>query len=384
MSSNFPLKVAVISFLSMAAIILIPVQFIFYPFWGLGEVPGALRFAFTHLGWPNQQYYATWLPCVDLAGSVCWMVALTLLMFAGMHLAGMMWLFAAACRVTAAVINIYAGTMPGNFSINLIEGAAWLLFCSFGLIIIGAFCGIIWGVRPREGVRNGGCMAFCCPKGDEERRWRVKKSIDGGHCCKIGYPCSCPSDCPKSCGSTWIGDNKFLYWIWGVLFAGGLAVYLLGTAFYAFWAVAQFDPSSRIFAWTHQSWPTQYFLMKPFVPWMLISGMIALFIDACIIFIGGLHGQGFFAVLGTGFLLSAHVLQYIYGTDGDYDLSHLETSMWFQVVGFISIVFAFVGMLAFGFEPHGSLKSLKEKLKSRRSGNAADDDASARRPINSA
>jgi len=333
-------------------------RFVFYPMWSLNQIPGATSFMFTHLGWPANNFYGEWMPSLALAGAFeLWMCA-GIVFIGGVHIPGFMMLLGTTGLTISAIEDLYAGTAASRFSMTTIIQSQWWFLASLGTIFLGLAFSVATGLRPLPNDSFGCRAQWCRIKGNIKNAMPKKSEKTGG----FGRPCGCPDGCVGcGCKTTWIGDNDWLRWIAGIVMCIGFVLYALGQVFYSMYSVRQFDPADGSFGFTHQSWPSEGYLVNPFVEYMLIIGTGMLVVFSLIVFIGGLHLPGLFWFLGTGALVSSYSMQFVYGTTGDGNITNLEISMWVNLAGVCSVLVGFIMCLFTGMTPNGmSWESVKE------------------------
>jgi hypothetical protein len=328
-------------------------RFNFYPMWSLGQIPGVVPFLFTHLGWPANNFYAEWMPSIVLSGSALWWGSALILFIGGVHIPGMMFFLGTTGLTIAAILDLYAGTAASRFAMSMIVQSEWWFLSSFGVIFLGFIFSIWTGLRPLpDGVF--GCNAQWCRASQNIKGAKPQKAERTGG---FGRPCACGDGCAKSCKTTWIGDNKGLFGIWAICFLLGIATFLLGIVFYSQYSVRQFDPTNNDFSFAHQSYPSNGYLVNPFVVYMLIIGSGLLFVNALILMIGGLHLPGIFWVAGTGAFVSAYSMWFVYGTSGTGNVTNLEIALWVILAGWISVIIGCVCCIFTGLTPRGMSSS---------------------------
>lgn len=321
---------------------------VFYPMWSLGQFPGSNSFGFTHQGWPATNLYADWMPSLELSGSFLLWVSALLLIPGGVHIPGMMFLLGTTGTTITAIQRLYAGTAGSRYSITILEQAMWWELAGWICIYLGFLFALFTGVTPLPNSVKG-CGAYWGRATRNVKGMKPKKSTKTGG---FGNPCACGDGCPRSCRTTWVGDNTGLFAIWGICFIGGMVVYsLVSNVFEPMWSMGQFDSVNPPFMFTHQSYPSNSYLYAPWMEILKICGAGLLFVSAVIAMIGGLHLPGIFWVLGTGALGAGAGMQYGYGTTGSGNLTNLETAIWLNMAGWASIFVGFVVSVFTGMRP---------------------------------
>ncbi len=344
-------------------------KFVFYEMWSLGQFPGEIPFQFTHMGWPNSHFYATWMPVLALVGASLMFISSFIIMIGGVHIPGLMWFLGTGGLVVNAAIDLRTGTGPSNFQMSLIEQSEWWQLSSWCVIIIGFIFSSATGVKPLP-PRKHGCSEYW---GRSEEVIAAIKPKSKGKVAKesgrFGQPFSCCDGCHGSCVTSWVGDNPGLYIFFAICFVAGSACYFLAKDFYAMWAAGQFDtspsPSYGSFAFAHQSWPSNAYLYNPFIPIMLVIGSGLWFVAAFILLLGGMHIPGIFWVLGTGAILASHAVQCVSGVSGTGDLSNLRAAAWVNLAGWSSLGVGFIMCLFTGLQPAGPTAGCCQAAKER-------------------